>query len=249
MGMTSYSQFDSYKERIFGLSNTFHAEEIVTDDFLLEKSDAKKVSIYYSPVEYLNEAAIILIVGITPGFRQMKKAYESVCENRGIRHDEEILHKAKMDSGYEGPMRKNLIQMLDQLGLHTYLQLSTSGELFTRAANHLMHTTGLLPYPVFYKGKNYTGTTPNIWKTPILRKYVLECFREDVSRLDNPLIIPLGVNVANVLQQLTDLRLLGNSHLLTGFPHPSGANGHRHKQFASNKEQMQNMIAHYFRGP
>lgn len=246
MGITRYSKFNIYKEYIAELSSPLHEKAIVSERFLLETSNDKKLSIFYSPVEYINENAIVLIVGITPGFRQMKKAYTSVQENKGILSDEEILHNAKMASSYEGPMRKNLIQMLDQLELPNYLPLSTSADLFGKS-NHLIHTTGLLPYPVFYKGKNYTGSTPSIWKTAMLKKYVLKCFVEDVSQLNNPLIIPLGVNVANVLKQLSELKFIQNAHILTGFPHPSGANGHRHKQFADNKEQMQRKIADYFR--
>lgn len=247
MGVTHYSKFDRYKKKITALSSPLQDNAITTDSFLLEKSDDQKISIYYSPVEYINEKAIVLIVGITPGFRQMKKAYAAVRKNSGTYRDEEILHKAKMASSYEGPMRKILIQMLDRLELPNYLPLATSAELFEKS-NHLVHTTGLLPYPVFYKGKNYTGSTPSIWKTTMLKTYVLECFLKDVARLNHPLIIPLGVNVANVLAKLSESSaLIQERRILTGFPHPSGANGHRHKQFAANKEQMQRKIAAYFR--
>jgi len=247
MAITSYSTFSVFNEKIDVLPQDFYDEAILSEDFLLEKSDESRLSIYYSPVEYLNKNAVILIVGITPGFRQMKKAYASVQANKKSQSDEKRLHHAKMDSSYEGPMRKNLVQMLDQLGLPHYLQVSTSAELFG-PKNHLLHTTGLLPYPVFYRGKNFTGSTPDIWKTATLKKYVLNCFVDDMSRLDNPLIIPLGVNVAKVLDKLKDSSLLANSHILTGFPHPSGANGHRHKQFAANKEKMRNIIPEFFRG-
>src|SRR5699024_6157555 len=114
MGVTHYSKFDRYKKKINALSSPLQDNAITTDSFLLEKSDDQNISIYYSPVEYINEKAIVLIVGITPGFGQMKKAYDAVRKNSGIYGDEEILHKAKMASSYEGPMRKNLIQKRDR---------------------------------------------------------------------------------------------------------------------------------------
>ncbi|MFM1653563.1 hypothetical protein ACI7RC_15830 [Brevibacillus sp. B_LB10_24] len=33
---------------------------------------------------------------------------------------------------------------------------------------------------------------------------------------------------------------------LWGFPHPSGANGHRHQQFASNYPLMKNIVHRFF---
>jgi len=35
---------------------------------------------------------------------------------------------------------------------------------------------------------------------------------------------------------------LNNNFILNGFPHPSGANGHRAKQFENNKKEMQSII-------
>lgn len=247
MGITSYSKFEAFKARIFSLSLPLRDDEFLSDQFLLEKSDEKDISIYYAPVEYFNENAIVLIVGITPGFHQMKKAYSAVLSvNDKLEDNEKLLHQAKVSSSYEGPMRKNLIQMLNELGLPPYLNILSSAGLFS-SANHLVHTTGLLPYPVFYKGKNFTGSSPNILKTDMLNKYVIKCFVNDIARLNNPLIIPLGVNVAKVLLHLTHSKLIVAPHILTGFPHPSGANGHRHKQFAKNKEKMQIEIANYFK--
>lgn len=246
MGITTYSKFEIFKEDILLLPHPFHDNDILSDLFLLEKAVEKDIFIYYAPVEYLNENATVLIVGITPGFRQMKKAYSAVlCVNNHLMDNENILHQAKMMSSYEGPMRKNLIKMLNELDLPKYLSISCSSDLFS-SANHLIHTTGLLPYPVFYKSKNFTGSTPNILKTKVLRKYVMSCFVNDVARLNNPLIIPLGVNVAKVLHHLSNVKLLPPAHILFGFPHPSGANGHRHKQFAENKQKMKLDITDYF---
>ncbi|WP_240613695.1 hypothetical protein [Pueribacillus theae] len=219
---------------------------MVSESFLLETSEDRNLSIYYAPVEYFNEHATVLIVGITPGINQMKKAYASVLNNKDrLKNNEQLLHEAKKASSYEGTMRKNLIHMLDELELQRYLGLSSSAELFT-AANHFVHTTGILPYPVFYKGKNFTGSTPAILKNKMLKRYVMECFVSNLSRLNNPLVIPLGVNVSNVLRHLLKSGLFNATHILTGFPHPSGANGHRHKQFANHKERMRKEIADYF---
>lgn len=99
-----------------------------------------------------------------------------------------------MNSSFEGTMRKNLITMLDEMQLHTYLGIKSTGDLFG-SASHLVHTTSVIKYPVFYKGKNYNGSTPNMLKTEMLKKYIERTFAAEMNELDNPLIIPLGVNV------------------------------------------------------
>lgn len=67
-----------------------------------------------------------------------------------------------------------------------------------------------------------------------------------MSNLENPLIIPLGITVSNVLNYLANNQLLDSNCLLLGFPHPSGGNGHRLKQFAENKDLMQEMLRVHF---
>ncbi|MFE1245119.1 hypothetical protein ACFW35_13385 [Fictibacillus sp. NPDC058756] len=245
MTIAAYSRFNQFKNLIQSLPSL--DEELLQDNqFLLEANGSRKLEIYYAPFEYINERAKVVIVGITPGLHQMKKSFSTVLDAKNqTPNDEEILRQVKNNSSFEGTMRKNLVQMLDELGLHEYLDLSTSMELF-KEASHLVHTTSVITYPVFYNGKNFSGTTPNILKNDILKHYVTECFAVEMAALDNPLIIPLGVNVSNVLNYLAEKQLLNSSNILSGFPHPSGGNGHRHKQFAENKDVMKEMLRNYF---
>lgn len=151
----------------------------------------------------------------------------------------------KKNSSFEGPMRKNLIHMLDELGLNNYLGLSSSSELFDKAS-HLVQTMSVLPYPVFYNGKNYNGSTPNILKTEVLKHHILDYTAGELNKLNDALIIPLGVNVSKVIEYLAECGYINKESILTGFPHPSGGNGHRHKQFATHKEDMQLKLKDYF---
>jgi hypothetical protein len=56
------------------------------------------------------------------------------------------------------------------------------------------------------------------------------------------LIIPLGKTVEMGLHLLERANKVDAQQCLWGFPHPSGANGHRHAQFTSNLSQMKNKI-------
>ncbi|MGB3260201.1 hypothetical protein [Paenisporosarcina sp.] len=246
MSIANYSKFQIYKNLIQSLPMPLDNEALINDQFLLEKDEKKKLEIYYAPFEYVNVHAKVVIVGITPGLHQMKKSYSTVLNVMDQRlSDEEVLHEVKKNSSFEGPMRKNLIHMLDELGLNNYLGLSSSSELFD-TASHLVQTMSVLPYPVFYNGKNYNGSTPNILKTEVLKRHILDYTAGELNKLNDALIIPLGVNVSKVIEYLADQGFINKESILIGFPHPSGGNGHRHKQFATHKEDMQRKLKDYF---
>ncbi|MFE8699348.1 hypothetical protein ACFYKX_01795 [Cytobacillus sp. FJAT-54145] len=246
MSIATYSKYDTYKQMINSLPYPFKDEDLISERFLLEKDVKKKLEIYYAPFEYVNKEAKVLIVGITPGLHQMKRSYSTVLSVReqGLT-DEETLHEVKKNSSFEGSMRKNLIQMLDALGLNSYLGLSSTIELFG-PASYLVQTTSVLPYPVFYNGKNYNGSTPNILKTELLKKQIDTYTAKEIGKLPDPLIIPLGVNVSTVFDYLVSQQIVKKESIVKGFPHPSGGNGHRHRQFAENKELMKMQLKEYF---
>lgn len=246
MAIAAFSKFDSFKEKIQSLSLPLVEEALISEPFLLDRDAKKQLEIYYAPFEHVNEHAQVVIAGITPGLHQMKKSYSTVLNLKGEEIDDEtILHEVKKNSSFEGPMRKNLITMLDELNLHKYLGLSSTSELFGESSS-LVHTTSVITYPVFHKGRNYSGSTPNILKTELLKEYILQGFASEMESLKNPLIIPLGVNVEKVLEFLAASNHLAPESILSGFPHPSGGNGHRHRQFAENKAAMENTLRSYF---
>ncbi|MBT2571539.1 hypothetical protein [Planococcus sp. ISL-110] len=246
MAIAKYTKFQQYKESIQSIPSSYTEESLIHEAFLLERDDKKKLEIYYAPFEYVNEGAKVIIVGITPGLHQMKKSFSTVIDAVETESDdEEILRQVKNNSSFEGAMRKNLVKMLDEIGVNGHLGLSSSLELFEEAS-HLVHTTSILAYPVFYNGKNYSGSTPNLLKNDILKKYLTENFAAELENFSDALIIPLGVNVSNALNYLADQGLVAPSNILSGFPHPSGGNGHRHKQFAENKAAMEEKLNNHF---
>ncbi|MFS0861891.1 hypothetical protein [Fredinandcohnia sp. 179-A 10B2 NHS] len=247
MAIASFSKFTQYKDKIRALPQHYEEQDIRTEEFLLDRDEKKNLEIYYAPFEYVNENAKVVILGITPGFHQMKKSYSTIINPDYYNlSDEQLLHQVKKNSSFEGPMRKNLIQMLDELNLHSYLELNSTSELFS-TASHLVQTASVITYPVFYQGKNYSGSTPKMLKNELLKKYIMEGFAKESENFQDSLYIPLGVNVSEVLDYLAENNYISGDSILRGFPHPSGGNGHRHKQFAANKEQMKVKIKEYFK--
>lgn len=229
--------FENYIDKIIQL-NRFEKEDILNKKFLLEKDE--KINIYYAPHnEFVNKKAKIFVIGITPGWTQTQIAFKTA--NEGLVNNVEIidiLKKCKYNSRFSGSMRENLIDMLDQIGLNKKFQINSSSELFDED-NNLLHTTSLIKYPVFINGKNYNGHNPDILCNELLIKYIKKYFISEINELQNVVIIPLGKAVEEVLTYLIDNSIINNNYtILFGFPHPSGANGHRKEIFENNKKKL-----------
>lgn len=223
----------------------FEKNDILVEKFLLYSKN--NMEIYYAPHnEIVNEKAKIFIVGITPGWTQTSIAYQTAHEGlvSGL-NEENIKKNCKRKSRFAGSMRKNIVEMLDELKLNEKLGISSCLDLFNDS-DELLHTTSVIPYPVFIKDKNYTGSSPKILNNDVLYSYVKKYFYEEVKKLPNVLIIPLGKAVEEVLEVMVKDNLIKKEQCLFGFPHPSGANGHRKKQFENNKESLIKIVDSYF---
>ncbi len=236
--------FDRYAKLISEM-NKFEKEDILSKKFELHSKSNMKI--YYAPHnEIINKKAKVFIVGITPGWTQTSIAYETAYEGlaKGLDY-EQIKKECKRNSRFAGSMRKNLIEMLDELKLNNKLQIKSCSQLFEEN-NDLLHTTSLIPYPVFINNKNYTGSNPKIIENETLWSYVEKFFYKEIEALPDALIIPLGKSVEEVLERTIENNLIKKEQCLLGFPHPSGANGHRKNQFEENKVKLLKTIEEYF---
>lgn len=237
--------------------------DLLTNEFLIAREN--ELEMYYAPHnDYINQDARIIIVGITPGWQQMKKAYEQTI--KGLNHlnkshkpmrldtkgrvdisltlsqEDNLLHDTKVASRFTGTMRNHLIAMLDECGLAKIFGFASTSDLFEQET-HLLHTTSLIKYPVFYKGKNYTGHTPRLNRSDLLLSYAKEVFPWELRQIPQAtLIIPLGKVVDQMLQPLFQKDEWAHTTYLTGFPHPSGANAHRYEQFADQQKNLKKLI-------
>ncbi|GGH30827.1 hypothetical protein GCM10008013_34170 [Paenibacillus segetis] len=220
-------------------------EDLLVDELLMERNGT--LEMYYAPHnEYINPSARVIIVGITPGWTQMRIAIQVAVKGLIVGlSDEEVCRGAKEAARFAGTMRNNLINMLDTLDLHQQLNIASCEELF-KENQGLLHTTSLLRFPVFFKKNNYSGTHPNLISSPYLKEFALVSLREELSIMKHALIIPLGKTAESVLQLLVGEDKLDAKACLWGFPHPSGANGHRHKQFADHQDHMKRIVKDLF---
>lgn len=225
---------------------SFNKEDILIERFELYNKGNMKI--YYAPHnEITNNKAKVFIVGITPEWTQTSIAYKTAQSGllEGLDFNQ-IKMRCKKNSRFAGSMRKNLIEMLDGLKLNEKLHLESCIELF-KDMDYLLHTTSLIPYPVFINNKNYTGSSPKIMENEVLYGYVKRYFYEEANLLSGALVIPLGKAVEEILVQMIKENLLKREQCLLGFPHPSGANGHRKKQFQENKKELTGLINNFFK--
>ncbi|WP_051524764.1 hypothetical protein [Exiguobacterium undae] len=221
-------------------------QDLCVDSFLLQQDH--ELSVYYSPIgEYINRSAKIVFIGITPGFEQMRIAYEEAAD--AFHHGatiEETSKIIKYSASFAGPMRRNLTVMLDELGLNQLLEIPSTAALF-HTHQELLHMTSILRHPVFYRDKNYTGHQPKIDRSPLLQHYAYEHFAAELNQLPHPVIlVPFGRVVESTVRTLLHQGRIKKHTVLFGFPHPSGANGHRKRQFEENKDYLIKQLEKYF---
>jgi hypothetical protein len=214
----------------------FLKTDLLVGQFRVFKSES--LEIYYAPFDFLNIEAKVAVVGIIPGWTQMEIAFRqawTVLRNGGSAT--EAVRKAKAQASFAGAMRNNLVKMLDEIGLQTAMGLKSCHDLFG-CDSQLVHTTSAIRHPVFVHGRNYTGHSPNLLSHPVLVRYVESVLAAELTILRQALVIPLGKCVDAALRRLIQTGVLSARRCLLGFPHPSGANGHRRTEFEQRRGEF-----------
>ncbi len=192
------------------------------------------VTIVYAPFDHVPLHADLVIVGITPGRTQAINAIAAACTAlQAGKDNKEASRLAKITGSFSGPMRANLISLLDHVGLASVLDIATCAALFD-SDHESVHLTSALRYPVFVGGANYNGS-PDMLKTPLLKSMIDACLADEARRLSKAVWLPLGPQPARALDYLCSRGLLDRKRVLVGFPHPSGANAERIAYFTGRK--------------
>ena len=209
-------------------------EALLDSDAMTLASDGA-LRVAYAPFDHVAPEARLVIVGITPGRVQAVNALRAVgtALRRGAGLDE-ALAVAKQTGSFSGPLRANLVAMLDAIGASRHLGVASAADLFTPGSG-AVHFTSALRYPVFMKGANYNGT-PNMLRTPILRSMIEIYLREEARLLPDALWLPLGPKPEAALRHLAGQGMLNPDRILGGMPHPSGANAERVAVFLGRKD-------------
>ncbi|MBS3904582.1 MAG: hypothetical protein KGZ39_04590 [Simkania sp.] len=231
---TNTCLFNQYQSVITSINPNNLENGYFPEDLLIQKEGS--FSVWYAPFDYVNLAAKIVLVGITPGYQQasnaLRKAHQVLMTGGSNDHAKA---EAKKFASFSGPMRSNLTDMLDFIGIPQSLNISSTKALF-EDQTHLVHFTSALRYPVMINGENYGGT-PAITKTPFLKHQLESWFAKECQMLPEALFVPLGPKVSESLWTLNQKGILRSDQILDGLPHPSGANAERVKYFLMKKNK------------
>jgi hypothetical protein len=212
----------------------YQPAELLVPDLRVDSDQGGKVVVYYAPIDWRNHEARLAVVGVTPGFTQMEIAVRVARRELLAGADPgTACRRAKYAASFAGAMRQNLVRMLDGLNLSEFLGC-TAGALFA-TSSYLLHATSAICFPVFVDGENYTGSRPRLVRSPFMMKYVRERLAPELASLRRAAFLPLGKAVEEALRLLEAEALIPAGRTLYGFPHPSGANGHRTRQYEGSK--------------
>lgn len=228
--------FPRFAEAIRSLSATSILDPVSVPELRLDGGQIahRAVDMVYAPFDFVNTSARLVVVGLTPGKQQAANALRAAKEAiQAGATTEEASRTAKLFASFSGPMRANLIAMLDYVGVARWLGLQTTATLWTDDA-YLVHFTSALRYPVFVDGANWSGT-PDMLREPLLRKWLEQYTGSELTELRDPLFVPLGPKVAAALIHLAELGNIRRDRILDGMPHPSGANAERIAYFLGKK--------------
>ena len=228
-------QPDVFMDRILALPERqmYERSDLLVSAFEVGRTDG--LAVYYAPFDAPNRPASVVIVGVTPGWTQMQIAFRTARQELlgGASHSTACA-EAKVQASFAGSMRTTLVTMLDAIGLPRCLGISSSLDLFDTHRTFL-HTTSTVRYPVFAGDSNYTGSGPTLAKSPMLMDFARTLLVNELREVDARVVVPLGRRVDEALAALENEGLLPRGRRLAGFPHPSGANGHRARQFTERQ--------------
>ncbi|ACL72864.1 uracil-DNA glycosylase family protein [Thioalkalivibrio sulfidiphilus] len=194
------------------------------------------IETYYAPFDYIERDARLVLVGITPGLTQARnallEAQRQISRGASLAEAERL---AKTAASFSGPMRNNLIRLLDAVGIHQWLGLASTSEVFS-PESRLVHYTSVLRYPVFLRGQNYSGN-PAPRKSQLLQGQIDQWFAREVDLLGDAIFIPLGSVPQQVMAALVESGRIDASRVMQSLPHPSGANAERIAYFLGTKPE------------
>lgn len=225
------SRFADYAETIRQLPAHIAADAPLPAE--LEMTRDHRYQVYYAPFDHVTLSARVVLVGITPGKQQANAAYVAagIALRAGQGH-QDALATAKATASFAGPLRRNLVDLLDHVGVAAKLGIPSAGELWT-AKQELVHFTSALRYPVLEQHKNYAGG--GISGSALLAREIDRWFAAECRALSSALFVPLGPAALWACERQVAAGALQGTQILRGLPHPSGANAERVAYFLRRK--------------
>ena len=185
-----------------------------------------KDELFYMPFEHVNEAARLVIIGITPGPNQITESYELASTYLRLGWPEErIIREVKKTATFGGPqMRPNLVKMLRHFRFRDLLGIAREEDLWGRNAD-ILHATSVIPHAAFRGGKMFAGSFDEVLNSAVYRQSFERDFLPSVAGLGDAYFLALGPTPLAALRWCGERDILNSERILGSFPHPSSSGG------------------------
>ena len=182
----------------------------------MAKSDERFV---FEPTgfDYVNPKAEVVIVGITPGNSQQKGSREGMSPR-----------EIKRKYAFAGTLRKNMVSMLDYIGVNNLLGINSCNSLWKKDFDRVEMTSLLkdATYIVRKSGKTMFKDTEMIAKSEELTEKFENGFVKDCQQYKRArLFVACGQGVYEELMKLKERGVI--TAPVVAIAHPSGNNGVR----------------------
>ena len=167
--------------------------------------------------DYVNPKAEVVIVGITPGNSQQKGSREGMSPR-----------EIKRKYAFAGTLRKNMVRMLDYIGLNSLLRIDSCASLWEQDFDRVEMTSLLkdATYVVGKRGKTMFKNTEIIAKSKELTVKFENGFVRDCEQYKQAkLFVACGQGVYDELMKLKERGVI--TAPVVAIAHPSGNNGVR----------------------
>lgn len=182
---------------------------------------------FFAPFDWVNDAADIVIVGVTPGKQQAREALLTFRSALKSGHNvSEAARLAKGAAFFKGGMRTLGARLMDHFDLHKVFGMESTLELFGKASARA-HYTSTLRYPVLKNFRNYSGDS-RITKRDFMRQMIETHLAEELTALPKAWIVPFGSTALLALEFLAERGRIDADRILGGILHPGGQQWNRY---------------------
>ena len=226
---------------------SFQREELLAEEHVLAR--AGRYTVFFGPLGAWPDPTVkAILVGLTPGFQQLEAAARLFSQtSTEVRSNEAAFSQLlRRHVAFAGTMRRNLCEMLDAIDFHHLLGIGSSADLFGNDSGKIAATSALV-YPVMVgsEHRNFSGTK-DLTRIGVFCEMLDRLLAPRLLRAPGAMIIPLGKAAESAVQYLARRGVIERRRILSDFPHPSGANGHRKRLFAENEVQLRSVLKVWF---
>jgi hypothetical protein len=192
--------------------------------------------VYYAPFGWVSPSAKLVLVDATPWKAQadmaLTEAHRALLEGAPV---PDVLRRANLAAAFAGVTRQRVASLLDEIGVHRWLGLGSSADLFGEAGD-LLQVSSVLQFPVFKNGENFrAGWHPE--RDPMLRLQMRNHFGKMAKAMPDAVFIPVGAAASRGVEWLTKEGFMNKERVLHGIPHPRKEEPDRTAYFLGEKDR------------